>query len=92
MQTNEKPGGDRASQNNDFVCAEIYFKTNHCGKKHQAKIRSRPKWLRELYAALPLAPDEKLTPIIASHCDVPTLQELQKKIADAEKELEVRHG
>ncbi len=92
LPNDEKPGGYRASQRIDFLGDEIYFKNNPCGNSHQVKIRPRPRWLRELYAALPLAPDETISPIIALHCDLPTKQELLKEIASAEKELEVRHA
>ena len=88
---NEKPGGYRASQRTNFIDHEIIPKANSCGNSTQGQIRPRPKWLRELYAALPLAPDVAKTPIIASNWNIPTRQELLQKIASAEAALEMRH-
>ena len=91
ISNDEKPGCSRASQKTNFNSDEISPKPNSCSNPMQAQIRSRPKWLREMYASLALAPDNTNTPIIAEHFNVPTRQEILQKIASAEKALEVRY-
>ncbi len=53
-------------------------------KSDKKKETTRPRRIRELYAALATAPDETINPVIARHFPNQTRQQIEKLIAKAE--------